>query len=85
MIFIPAHRKFSVDAMLRPSLTTEFAPAWSLWVLRAQMGLVYFFGGIAKLNGDWLARLAPAHLDAAGSQFAGAVEVPRPGLAGAGL
>lgn len=54
MIFIPAHRKFSVDAMLRPSLTTEFAPAWSLWVLRAQMGLVYFFGGIAKLNSDWL-------------------------------
>jgi hypothetical protein len=54
MIFVPAHRKLSVDALLRPKLVSEFAPAWSLWVLRAQMGLVYFFGGVAKLNSDWL-------------------------------
>jgi len=54
MIFVPAHRKFSVDALLRPGIASEFAPAWSLWCLRAQMGLVYFFGGIAKLNSDWL-------------------------------
>jgi vitamin K-dependent gamma-carboxylase len=54
MIFVPAHRKLSVDAMLRPHIASEFAPAWSLWALRAQMGLVYFFGGIAKLNSDWL-------------------------------
>jgi vitamin K-dependent gamma-carboxylase len=54
MIFVPAHRKFSVDALLRPHITSEFAPAWSLWALRAQMGFVYFFGGIAKLNSDWL-------------------------------
>ncbi len=53
MIFIPAHRKLSVDAYLRPHIASEFAPAWSLWVLRAQMGLVYFYGGIAKINGDW--------------------------------
>ena len=54
MIFVPAHHKFSVDAWLRPGIATDFAPAWSLWILRAQMGFVYFFGGIAKLNGDWL-------------------------------
>jgi vitamin K-dependent gamma-carboxylase len=54
MIFVPAHRKFSVDALLRPRIASEFAPAWSLWILRAQMGFVYFFGGIAKLNSDWL-------------------------------
>jgi vitamin K-dependent gamma-carboxylase len=54
MIFVPAHRKFSVDALLRPGIASEFAPAWSLWALRAQMGFVYFFGGIAKLNSDWL-------------------------------
>jgi hypothetical protein len=29
-------------------------PAWALWLLRAQIACVYFFGGIAKLNGDWL-------------------------------
>jgi vitamin K-dependent gamma-carboxylase len=54
MIFVPANRKFSVDALLRPSIASEFAPAWSLWILRAQMGIVYFFGGVAKINSDWL-------------------------------
>lgn len=55
MIFIPAHRARSMDAWVRPSLRAETAPAWTLWILRAQMGLVYFFGGIAKINPDWLA------------------------------
>ncbi|MFQ5418279.1 MAG: HTTM domain-containing protein [Myxococcota bacterium] len=54
MIFVPAHRAFSVDAWLRPSLRSQTAPAWALWILRFQMGAVYFFGGIAKMNGDWL-------------------------------
>ena len=54
MIFVPAHRKLSVDAWLRPRIASEFAPAWSLWILRAQMGFVYFYGGVAKLNFDWL-------------------------------
>ncbi len=54
MIFVPAHRKLSVDAWLRPRLASDFAPAWSLWILRAQMGFVYFFGGVAKINFDWL-------------------------------
>ena len=54
MIFVPANRKLSIDAALRPQIASDFAPAWSLWILRAQMGFVYFFGGIAKLNLDWL-------------------------------
>jgi hypothetical protein len=29
-------------------------PAWSLWLLRAMVGIPYFFGGIAKINPDWL-------------------------------
>ena len=54
MIFVPAHHANSVDARLRKSLRSEIVPAWPLWLLRAQMGIVYFFGGVAKLNGDWL-------------------------------
>jgi vitamin K-dependent gamma-carboxylase len=54
LIFIPAHRAFSVDALLRPQLRADAVPAWTLWLLRAQIGIPYFFGGIAKLNGDWL-------------------------------
>ena len=55
MIFVPAHRAFSVDAWRRPKLRSSTVPAWSLWLLRAQIGLVYFYGGIAKTGSDWLA------------------------------
>jgi hypothetical protein len=34
-------------------------PAWWLWLLRAQVGLVYFFGGVAKLKSDWLVHAQP--------------------------
>jgi len=51
---VPAHRAFSIDAKLRPALRSDTAPAWALWLLRAQIGLVYFYAGLAKLNPDWL-------------------------------
>lgn len=54
MIFVPANRAFSLDARARPDVRSDTAPAWSLWLLRSQIGLVYLMGGIAKLNGDWL-------------------------------
>jgi hypothetical protein len=54
MIFVPAHRTLSVDARLWPNTRSSFIPAWPLWLLRAQIAIVYFFGGVAKLNLDWL-------------------------------
>jgi vitamin K-dependent gamma-carboxylase len=54
MIFLPANRALSVDALLRPQMRTDVVPAWTLWLLRAQIGIAYFYGGIAKLNSDWL-------------------------------
>ena len=27
-------------------------PAWTVWLLRGQMVLVYFYAGVAKLNPD---------------------------------
>jgi vitamin K-dependent gamma-carboxylase len=54
LIFIPAHRAFSVDAMIRRKSQAKAAPAWAVWLLRGQMGVVYFYGGIAKINPDWL-------------------------------
>ncbi len=32
----------------------ETVPFWNLFILRAQILIVYFYGGIAKLNADWL-------------------------------
>lgn len=54
MIFLPAHRAWSVDAWLRPAIRSDVTPAWTLWLMRAQIGIPYFFGGIAKLDSDWL-------------------------------
>lgn len=54
MCFLPAERAFSVDALLRRKIRTDVVPAWTLWLLRAQIGIPYFYGGIAKLNSDWL-------------------------------
>jgi hypothetical protein len=54
MIFVPAHRWRSVDARLRPAIRSESVHAWPLWLLRAQLGIVYSYAGIAKLNADWL-------------------------------
>lgn len=54
LLFIPAHKSLSVDARRRPEIRQDTAPAWCLWILRFTIGLPYFFGGIAKINGDWL-------------------------------
>ncbi|MDA0284442.1 MAG: HTTM domain-containing protein, partial [Planctomycetota bacterium] len=54
MIFLPAHRSFSLDALIRPERRSGMMPTWALWLLRVQLGIPYFFGGIAKLNYDWL-------------------------------
>ena len=35
-------------------LPGDTAPAWALWILRFQIGVVYFYGGLMKINGDWL-------------------------------
>jgi vitamin K-dependent gamma-carboxylase len=51
---VPAHRAFSIDAWLRPKLRSNETPAWSLWLLRTQIGVVYFFAGVAKLTPDWV-------------------------------
>ena len=54
LAFMPAHRSFSLDARLGLVRRSEFVPAWSLFLLRAQVAIVYFYAGIAKLDPDWL-------------------------------
>lgn len=54
MVFIPAHRMWSVDAWWNPKLRSQTAPQIWLWLLRIQLAIPYFYGGIAKINYDWL-------------------------------
>ncbi len=55
---MPAHQTFSLDRLRARASARgappETAPRAHLLLLRAQIPLVYFYGGIAKLNPDWL-------------------------------
>jgi vitamin K-dependent gamma-carboxylase len=62
MAFIPAHRAFSLGARLNPKLRSDTVPAWCLWLLRIQLGIPYFYGGLAKINADWVLRAQPMRL-----------------------
>lgn len=59
MIFLPAHRRFSLDVWRKPALAVTHVPGWAIYMLMLQVGLVYFFAGFAKLNPDWLFRAMP--------------------------
>ena len=54
MIFLPANRFFSVDSLRNPAISSVKTHAWTIWILKFQLGCVYFFAGVAKLNSDWL-------------------------------
>jgi hypothetical protein len=58
MALLPAHRACSLDALQQPRLRSATVPAWTVWLLRFHIGVPYFFGGIAKLDADWLAGAA---------------------------
>lgn len=51
-LFTSATRWGSLAQLWRPHAPT--VPYWNLFILRAQFFIIYFYGGIAKLNGDWL-------------------------------
>ncbi len=58
MVFVPANRVWSLDALMSRRTRPGFVPAWSLWLLRAQLEIVLVFAGLVKIDRDWL-RLEP--------------------------
>lgn len=54
MVFVPAHRVWSVDAWRLGWAPDQPSPAWAVWALRFQIAVLYVGGGIAKLEVDWL-------------------------------
>lgn len=59
LILLPANRYFSLDVRRNTSIRYLYVPAWTIGVIRLQMGIVYVFAGIAKLNYDWLIQALP--------------------------
>jgi hypothetical protein len=51
-----------VDVWLNPKLLSATVPAWAVQLLRFQVGVVYLFAGLAKLNPDWLLSAQPMRM-----------------------
>ena len=63
MVFLPLGRAASLDS--RSASAGENPPSVpraALWILRVQVGLVYVFAGIAKLNPDWMLHAEPLRI-----------------------
>lgn len=59
LVAVPAGATWSLEARRHGATTV---PAWALWLLRAQLAVVYVFGAIAKCNPDWLLRAEPLRI-----------------------
>ena len=69
MVLLPLHRSMSIDRWLAErgggdpaGLAWGHVPVATLWVLRAQVAVVYLSAGIAKLNPDWLFEAQPLRI-----------------------
>ena len=59
LIWLPANRHYALDVWFNPSIRLTRVPRWNIGILRLQLGLLYFFAGLAKLNSDWLLEALP--------------------------
>jgi len=58
LILAPLNRSWSLDVLRGAVAHTDKLPFLWLWLFRLHMGIVYFYGGIAKFDHDWLNGLA---------------------------
>lgn len=62
MVFLPLHRTASLDAWRSARPQPATVAVGVVWALRAQVGVVYLFAGLAKLNPDWLLYAQPLRI-----------------------
>ena len=62
--YLNHHYLMSLVSLLMVCVPTgrNTLPVWTIWVLRAQVGVLYVFAGIAKLNPDWLFHALPMRI-----------------------
>lgn len=58
MVFLPANAYFSVDNRIQKK-RYEQIPKWTIDSIKLLLGIVYFYAGLAKINGDWLFKAMP--------------------------
>lgn len=57
--FLPANKYASLDVKFNITKPVTHIPNWCILIIQLQIGLVYFFAGIAKINPDWLLHAQP--------------------------
>jgi hypothetical protein len=62
LIFLPAGSYFSLDTYRKPQTRFTHIPRLFILILQLQLGIVYFFAGVAKLNTDWLFHAMPLRI-----------------------
>lgn len=62
LVLLPAGTYFSLDTWRRPQKQVTSIPRLFIVVLQLQLGLVYFYAGLAKLNSDWLFEAMPLRI-----------------------
>jgi vitamin K-dependent gamma-carboxylase len=62
LVVLPANAAWSIDARRDPALRRDTVPAWIVWLVRFQIGIVYVFAGLAKAKVDWLGYGQPLNL-----------------------
>ncbi len=78
MVFLPANKAVSIDALLNRSIRKAAIPYWTIGLIKFQLAVVYTYAGIAKINATWLFEAMPlklwlpahAHLPVLGQLFA---------------
>ena len=68
LILAPLHKSWSLDVLRGNVKHTDSLPVLWLWIFRLHMGIVYFYGGIAKFDHDWLNGLATRKLMGEGNR-----------------
>jgi hypothetical protein len=59
LVLLPANRSFSLDVSLGRANRQDTVPQWTIFLIRFQLAVVYFYAGIAKINYDWLIEALP--------------------------
>src|SRR5690625_7488333 len=62
MVFVPANKRFSLDAKRNPDIRSNHISRWVYILIIAQIAIVYTYAAIAKLYPDWLDLTVPNNI-----------------------
>ena len=59
LMFLPANRSFSLDCFFGICQIKNYCSSWMINCIKLQIGIVYLYAGISKLNYHWLFEAEP--------------------------